>query len=189
MSKIAEARKITHAKITTFTVLLWEGCQSFAQQACYLPSLSQYPFIHLGWEEQVKVPCSKTQHTAQQGSNSQPGDIESGAELRMHKTSFKNCEINEKHVNIFFFFFFQVSTLNRDLSSNLTREITDMRIEITGLTINQTVKDDLLLLSNNLATYVEEAVTNVSRINIIVEDNTLDVGWFAGEVKNYEYFR
>ena len=29
-------------------MLLWQNCQSSAQQACYLPSLSQYPFIHLG---------------------------------------------------------------------------------------------------------------------------------------------
>ena len=44
-------------------MLLWKGQQSSAQQACYLPNLSWYPFIHLGWEEQVpsKVPCSRIQ--------------------------------------------------------------------------------------------------------------------------------
>ena len=35
-----------------------------SQWACYLPSLSQYPFIHLGREDQVRVrvPCSRTQN-------------------------------------------------------------------------------------------------------------------------------
>ena len=33
---------------------LWEGRQSSALRACYLPSLNRYPFIHLGREEQVR---------------------------------------------------------------------------------------------------------------------------------------
>ena len=44
--------------------MLWEGRQSSTQWACYLPSLSQYPFIYLGREEQVRVKClcSRIQH-------------------------------------------------------------------------------------------------------------------------------
>ena len=42
---------------TTHIMLLWEGHQSSAQQACCLPSISQYPYIHLGQEEQVRVKC------------------------------------------------------------------------------------------------------------------------------------
>ena len=51
-------------------MLLWEGCQSSAQRACYLPSLSHYPFIHLHREEQVRVKylaLSRTQHTILHG--------------------------------------------------------------------------------------------------------------------------
>ena len=33
-----------------------------AQKACYLPSLGQYPFIHLGGEEQVRVKCLAQRH-------------------------------------------------------------------------------------------------------------------------------
>ena len=38
-------------------MLLWQGRQSSAQRACYLPSLSRYPFVHLGREGQDKVRC------------------------------------------------------------------------------------------------------------------------------------
>ena len=48
------------ARLLNFIMLLWEGRQSSTQRACYLPSLSMYPFIHLGWEEQVS--CWRTEH-------------------------------------------------------------------------------------------------------------------------------
>ena len=50
-------------------MLLWEGCQSSAQRAYYLPSLSRNPFVYLGQEEQVRVPCSRTKHASYTGSN------------------------------------------------------------------------------------------------------------------------
>ena len=43
-------------------MLLWEDRQSSTQRACYLPSLSRYPFIHLGREEQVRVRCLAQGH-------------------------------------------------------------------------------------------------------------------------------
>ena len=56
-------------RLLNVIMLLWEGCQSSAQRACYLPSLSRCPFIHLGREERVKskVPCSRTQHVGLHG--------------------------------------------------------------------------------------------------------------------------
>ena len=52
------------ARLFNSIMLLWEDPQSSAQRACYLPSLSRYPFIHLGREEQVRVHFSRTQHAA-----------------------------------------------------------------------------------------------------------------------------
>ena len=49
-------------------MLPWEGRQSSVQWACYLPSVSRYPFIHLGWEEQVRGHKSRTQHAARTGT-------------------------------------------------------------------------------------------------------------------------
>ena len=45
-----------------YSMLLWECCKSSAKQACYFSSLSQYPFIHLGQEEQVRVKCLAQGH-------------------------------------------------------------------------------------------------------------------------------
>ena len=55
-----------------YIMLLWVGCQSFAQQACYLPSLCRYPSIHLVQEKQVRVKCLVEGHNTRstQGSNS-----------------------------------------------------------------------------------------------------------------------
>ena len=66
----------------TFNImLLWEGRQFSSQQTCYLHSLSQCPFIHLGQEEQDRVKCLAQGHNMQptQGSNSGPWDHESGS--------------------------------------------------------------------------------------------------------------
>ena len=38
-----------------------------AQRAYYLPSLSRNPFVYLGQEEQVRVPCSRTKHASYTG--------------------------------------------------------------------------------------------------------------------------
>ena len=40
-------------------MLLWKGHQFSAQWACYLPSLSRYPFIHLGREEKEESALRK----------------------------------------------------------------------------------------------------------------------------------
>ena len=60
-------------------MLLWESSQSSAQLACYLPSLSQYPCLHLRWEEYARVKCLAQGHNTQliRGLNSQTWDRES----------------------------------------------------------------------------------------------------------------
>ncbi|XP_072042964.1 protein tweety homolog 1-B-like [Amphiura filiformis] len=71
----------------------------------------------------------------------------------------------------------EVSTLNRDLSSNLTKEITDLRVVFNENIDNRTVKQDLDQLTKRMSSFIEMAVLS------------LDVGYFAGEVEKYEYFR
>ena len=48
-----------------FITFLREGRQSPTQRACYLPSLSRYPFIHLSQEEQIRVKCLAQGHNLQ----------------------------------------------------------------------------------------------------------------------------
>ena len=62
------------------------GSPVLCTMSLYLPSLSWYQFIHLGWEEQVRVKCLAQGHNTRahtglptQDSNSQPWDHESGA--------------------------------------------------------------------------------------------------------------
>ena len=54
--------RVKLGQTTQYVMLLCEGCQSSAQQACYLPSLSRYPFIHMGQEEQVRVKQGSCSH-------------------------------------------------------------------------------------------------------------------------------
>ena len=66
----------------------WEGRQSSAQRACYLPSLSRYPFIHLGWEEQVRVKYLAQGHNTRALTGFEPTTLgswvwSSTAELRV----------------------------------------------------------------------------------------------------------
>ena len=68
-------------------MLLWEGRQFSAQQACYLPSLSRYPFIHLGREDQPRVKCLAQGHNTRTFTGFEPTTLgswvrNSTAELR-----------------------------------------------------------------------------------------------------------
>ena len=60
-------------------MLLCEVHQSSAQRTWYLPSLSQYQFIHLGQEKQVRVKFLAQGHIMPltQGSSSRPWDHDS----------------------------------------------------------------------------------------------------------------
>ena len=66
-----------------YIMLLWEGCQSSAQRACYLPSLG--PSNHLcTWVERSKMQSALLKDTTYRptwGSNLQPWNPESGALL------------------------------------------------------------------------------------------------------------
>ena len=69
-------------------MLLWEGRQSSAQRACYLPCLSRYPFIHLGREEQARVKCLAQGHNTRAFTGFEPTTLgswvrNSTAELRV----------------------------------------------------------------------------------------------------------
>ena len=90
-------------------ILLFEGRQSSAQWACYLPSLSRYPFVHLGWEEQVRVKClaqghNTGAHTGCELTTLGPWVRSSTAELRVpiwhidKEGCVKKCKDN--HINI-----------------------------------------------------------------------------------------
>ena len=69
----------------------WRGNPASAQWACHLLSLSQYPLIHLGREEQVRKPCSRTDSTRGPtwGSNLLPWNHESGALQLSYRASIR----------------------------------------------------------------------------------------------------
>ena len=74
------------ARLLNF-MLLQEGRQSSARQACYLPSLSWYPFTHQGREEQVRVKCLAQEHNTQSHTGFELTTLGVGsstAELRVH---------------------------------------------------------------------------------------------------------
>ena len=76
------------ARLLNFIMLLWEGRGSSAQRACYLPSLSRYPFIHLGREEQARVKCLAQGHNTRAFTGFEPTTLgswvrNSTAELRV----------------------------------------------------------------------------------------------------------
>ena len=83
----------------------------------------------------------------------------------------------------------KVTTLNTDLTANLTQQAVDLQVVFQEPIANKTAQDDLQKLSATLSRFIQTAATNVTAINNKVENNALDVGYFAGEIENYEFFR
>ena len=82
-----------------------------------------------------------------------------------------------------------MSTLNTDLSTNLTQQAVGLQVVFQEPIANQTVQNKLQKLSAKLARYVQTASSNITSINNKVENNALDVGSFAQDIEKYEFFR